>query len=401
MPEAELAETDTPESESAALETPASEVAEAEAVPVKPSDEEASVPDPSLEESSGEEFAEEEQSTQLAATPDETEATEAQHDGEDDEEPATEARVETASIAPFDAPPAAAEAQSEAVGESPAESEPAITQIDPNSKLAAVVSAEEAEFEARRQERRREREARETLRSILDELIAEYAADTRGIEIREIAGGYRMGTKPEMHDAVRAFVKSLKPALKLSLPALETLAVIAYKQPVTAPEVGEIRGVDSAGVLGSLMSRKLIATAGRKQVVGRPMLYKTTKEFLLRFGLKDVSELPSMEEFEKMAAQELSEEIADDSTAQTGDLFAESETATVPEAGASEEEQEVVAIAETIESETTESQSSETESKEVAESTIDSAAASIEAQAPQPNENEATGETPDAEEIEA
>ena len=169
------------------------------------------------------------------------------------------------------------------------------------------MSAEEAEFEARRQERRREREARETLRSILDELIAEYAADTRGIEIREIAGGYRMGTKPEMHDAVRAFVKSLKPALKLSLPALETLAVIAYKQPVTAPEVGEIRGVDSAGVLGSLMSRKLIATAGRKQVVGRPMLYKTTKEFLLRFGLKDVSELPSMEEFEKMAAIELDE----------------------------------------------------------------------------------------------
>ena len=153
----------------------------------------------------------------------------------------------------------------------------------------------------------REREARGAIRQLLDELIAEYAADGRGIEIREIAGGYRMATKPECHDAVRSFVKSLKPALKLSMPALETLAVIAYKQPVTAPEVNEIRGVDSSGVFGSLLARKLIATAGRKPVVGRPILYKTTREFLLRFGLKDVSELPSMEEFEKMAASELDE----------------------------------------------------------------------------------------------
>ena len=214
---------------------------------------------------------------------------------------------------------------------------------------AAGPSAEEAELEARRQERRREKEARETLREILDELIAEYASDGRGLEIREIAGGFRMGTKPEMHDSVRAFVKSLKPAMKLSLPALETLAVIAYKQPVTAPEVAEIRGVDSAGVLGSLMSRKLIATAGRKQVIGRPMLYKTTKEFLLRFGLKDVNELPSMEEFEKMAALELSEDAVDEGAAQSGDLFAESESATVPAAGGDEdeaegEEQEVTAV---------------------------------------------------------
>ena len=140
------------------------------------------------------------------------------------------------------------------------------------------------------------------LRQLVDELIAFYASDDRGVEIREIAGGYRMATKPECHDAVRMFIKSLKPAMKLSLPALETLAVIAYKQPVTAPEVNEIRGVDSSGVFGSLLARKLITTAGRKQVIGRPILYKTTKEFLLRFGLKDVSELPSMDEFEKMAA---------------------------------------------------------------------------------------------------
>jgi segregation and condensation protein B len=163
------------------------------------------------------------------------------------------------------------------------------------------------EAEARRQARQRDREVRAILRQLLDELIATYADDDRGIEIREIAGGYRMATKPECHDAVQMFVKSLKPVLKLSLPALETLAIIAYKQPVTAPEVNEIRGVDASGVFGSLLARKLIATAGRKQVLGRPILYKTTREFLLRFGLKDVSELPSMEEFEKLAASELEE----------------------------------------------------------------------------------------------
>jgi segregation and condensation protein B len=173
-----------------------------------------------------------------------------------------------------------------------------------------------AEVDPKQEAKQREREARVVIKQVLGELIADYAADSRGIEIREIAGGYRMATKPEFHDAVRSFVKSLKPPLKLSLPALETLAVIAYKQPVTAPEVNEIRGVDSSGVFGSLLARKLIVTAGRKQVVGRPILYKTTREFLLRFGLKDVSELPSMEEFEKMAASELAEgDIAEDQAA--------------------------------------------------------------------------------------
>ena len=174
---------------------------------------------------------------------------------------------------------------------------------------AETAATEEAAAEAalKREARLRDREVKGILRQLLDELIAEYASDNRGVEIREIAGGYRMATKPECHDAVRAFVKSLKPALKLSLPALETLAVVAYKQPVTAPEVNEIRGVDSSGVFGSLLARKLITTAGRKPVIGRPILYKTTKEFLMRFGLKDVTELPSMEEFEKMAAMELDE----------------------------------------------------------------------------------------------
>jgi segregation and condensation protein B len=146
-------------------------------------------------------------------------------------------------------------------------------------------------------------EPKRAVKATLDELIQDYAREDRGMEIRHVANGFRMATKPEHHDAVRAFAKSLKPPIRLSLPALETLAVIAYKQPVTAPEIGEIRGVDASGVLGTLIDRKLITTAGRKDVIGRPILYKTTKEFLLRFGLNDMSELPSMEEFEKLARE--------------------------------------------------------------------------------------------------
>ncbi len=146
-------------------------------------------------------------------------------------------------------------------------------------------------------------EIRSRVRAVLDELIADYSGSSHGIEIRQLAGGYRMSTKPEQHDVVRAFAKSLKPPIRLSLPALETLAVIAYKQPVTVPEISEIRGVDAGGVIATLLDRKLITTAGRKAVIGRPILYKTSREFLLRFGLKDVGELPSMEEFEKLVAE--------------------------------------------------------------------------------------------------
>src|SRR6202521_3760792 len=154
-----------------------------------------------------------------------------------------------------------------------------------------------------------EDEVKSHVRVALEELIDDYAAAHRGIEIRQIAGGSRMSTKPEQHDVVRAFAKSLKPPIRLSLPALETLAVIAYKQPVTVPEINDIRGVDSGGVIGTLLDRKLITTAGRKQVIGRPILYKTTKEFLMRFGLKDVNELPSMEEFEKLVAESFQGEL--------------------------------------------------------------------------------------------
>src|SRR6202789_2521979 len=152
-------------------------------------------------------------------------------------------------------------------------------------------------------------EVKSRVRSCLEELVGEYGSQDHGIEIRQVAGGYRMSTKPEQHEMVRSFAKSLKPPIRLSLPALETLAVIAYKQPATVPEINEIRGVDSGGVIATLLDRKLITTAGRKQVIGRPILYKTTKEFLMRFGLKDVNELPSMEEFEKLLAESFQSDL--------------------------------------------------------------------------------------------
>lgn len=194
-----------------------------------------------------------------------------------------------------------AQAMEEAATDSAEEEVPRETAAE---NIGAETPAEaDSEAAAKRAARNEERAIREYLRRQLDELMQELAASDRGVEIREIASGYRMATKPEYHDAIRAFVKSLKPPMKLSLQALETLAVVAYKQPVTGPEISEIRGVESGGVLGSLLSRKLITTAGRKQVIGRPILYKTTKEFLLRFGLKDLNELPSIEEFEKMAGE--------------------------------------------------------------------------------------------------
>ena len=139
----------------------------------------------------------------------------------------------------------------------------------------------------------------------LDELVASYASDERGIEVRGVAGGYKMYTKPQHHDVVRRFIKSLRPPLRLTMPALETLAVIAYKQPVTAPEIGEIRSVNTSGVLKTLLDKRLITTAGRKEVIGRPILYKTSKEFLMRFGLSDLDELPSLKEFEALAREAL------------------------------------------------------------------------------------------------
>ncbi len=170
-----------------------------------------------------------------------------------------------------------------------------------------------------------ETEIKSRVRLALEELTVEYYSPDHGIEVRQVAGGYRMSTKPEQHEVVRAFAKSLKPPIRLSLPALETLAVIAYKQPVTVPEINDIRGVDSGGVIGTLLDRKLITTAGRKQVIGRPILYKTTKEFLMRFGLKDINELPSMEEFEKLVAESFQSELLPAESAQEPTDFAAQE----------------------------------------------------------------------------
>ena len=139
------------------------------------------------------------------------------------------------------------------------------------------------------------------VRAALDVLVAAYQTDERGIEIRKVAGGWKLYTKPQHHDVVRKFIKSLRPPVRLTMPALETLAVVAYKQPVTAPEINEIRGVNCGGVLKTLLEKRLITTAGRKAVIGRPILYRTSKDFLMRFGLSDLEELPSLKEFEQLA----------------------------------------------------------------------------------------------------
>ena len=139
------------------------------------------------------------------------------------------------------------------------------------------------------------------VRTALDLLVASYVTDQRGIEVRKVAGGWKFYTKPQHHDAVRKFIKSLQPPLRLTMPALETLAVISYKQPITVPEINEIRGVHVGGVIKTLLEKRLITTAGRKEVIGRPILYRTSRQFLMRFGLSDLDELPSLKEFEQLA----------------------------------------------------------------------------------------------------
>jgi segregation and condensation protein B len=141
---------------------------------------------------------------------------------------------------------------------------------------------------------------REAVEKVIAALIAEYDEGNGGLQLREIAGGWQIATRPEFHEHVRAYLKS-KPSAKLSLASLETLAVIAYKQPVTVPEILEIRGVQSPSAIKTLLDKRLIVAKGRKETVGRPMMYGTSKEFLIQFGLKDLSELPSIEDFQDLA----------------------------------------------------------------------------------------------------
>jgi len=176
-------------------------------------------------------------------------------------------------------------------------------------------------------------EEKAAVRAALDELVASTAGDDRGVEIRKVAGGYKMYTKPQHHEVVRRFIKALRPPVRLTMPALETLAVIAYKQPATLPEIQEIRGVNCAGVIKTLLEKRLITTAGRKAVMGRPILYRTSKEFMMRFGLADLDELPSLKEFEQLAREALGTEegIAPIEPEEPGVAAAMSESTAAPE----------------------------------------------------------------------
>ena len=156
--------------------------------------------------------------------------------------------------------------------------------------------------------------------AVLRQLAEETGRADRGLFIREVAGGYQMATKPEHHEVIATFVKNLKQPLKLSQAALETLAVIAYKQPITMPEILEIRGVQGGGVVKTLIDRKLITTAGRKNVIGKPMLYKTTRDFLTQFGLRDLAELPSLKEFEDIRRQSIADDEVSPPAQQTLDI---------------------------------------------------------------------------------
>jgi segregation and condensation protein B len=223
----------------------------------------------------------------------------------DDYNPKSEATPEVTSDTGQETPPeATAQGNSESAQAAPPEPVSSMGTDERKAALEAIIYAadEPATIE---QLAKALGEPKAAVQAALDQLVASYASDTRGIEIRGVAGGYKMYTKPQHHDLVRRFIKSLRPPLRLTMPALETLAVISYKQPVTAPEIQEIRGVNTSGVIKTLLDKKLITTAGRKEVIGRPILYRTSKEFLMRFGLSDLGELPSLKEFEALAREAL------------------------------------------------------------------------------------------------
>ncbi len=236
-------------------------------------------------------------------------------------------------------PEPAAEAQ-DAAGEAAAA--PAVDECQLKAVIEAIVYVAEEPATAA-QIANALQSPEDVVKRLLGELTAEYSAAAHGVMIREVAGGYKMATKAEHHEAVRTFAKSLKPPLKLSLAALETLATIAYKQPVTAPEIMEIRGVQGAGVLKTLLDRKLIQAGGRKNVIGRPILYRTTKDFLVQFGLKDLAELPTLKEFEELRRLAIGEDetpaeqeaspAAEAPEAQAGSVQAEGAPSETVEAG--------------------------------------------------------------------
>ncbi|HVB99050.1 MAG TPA: SMC-Scp complex subunit ScpB [Candidatus Dormibacteraeota bacterium] len=229
------------------------------------------------------------------------------------------------------------------------------------------------------------------VRAALEEMIAACGADDRGIEIRRVARGYRYSTKPGHHEVVRKFIKSLRPPVRLSMPALETLAVIAYRQPITLPEIHEVRGVNASGVIQTLLDKRLVTTAGRKAVIGRPILYRTTKEFLVRFGLDDMDDLPSLKEFEQFAREALGPEIGLES-GPAGEPEAEAapEAEIAPEAETAPEtppETEAEPVEATAEAETPEAP----EAPETPE-TSETPEEPVESSAPEPQDTEAASE---------
>jgi segregation and condensation protein B len=242
-------------------------------------------------------------------------------------------------------------------------------------------------------------------RAALEQLTAAYQTEDRGIEVRKVAGGWKFYTKAQHHDVVRKFIKSLQPPLRLTMPALETLAVIAYKQPVTVPEINEIRGVHVGGVIKTLLEKRLITTAGRKEVIGRPILYRTSKQFMMRFGLSDLDELPSLKEFEALAQAALGsdEGIAEtepEESAAIGSEIADAEI--VAEAGpavSDEFSDDAASEAQTV-PETAKDSSSDASAEQEAESEYGETPAQIAAEAfsdaPPQSESRATNANDDA-----
>lgn len=155
--------------------------------------------------------------------------------------------------------------------------------------------------------------SKEDLNEVLSNLLRDFSSVQGAVEIRQVAGGYRITTRPNHHEIIRDYLKT-KPSSKLSLAALETLAVIAYRQPITLPEIAEIRGVRGASPVRTLLEKRLIETRGRKKTVGRPIMYGVTREFLIHFGLKEISDLPTLDEFEEVLSQPSPEaHLVDDS----------------------------------------------------------------------------------------
>ena len=172
-----------------------------------------------------------------------------------------------------------------------------------------------------------ESEPREDVDEAIEALKREYDRPG-GLHLVEVAGGYQIVTKPELHEWVRRLFEE-RSSQRLSVQALETLAVIAYKQPITGAEIAEIRGVNTSGVLGTLVDRRLIKVAGRKRVIGRPFLYATTREFLIRFGLKDLTDLPKIEEMAEALGFDVPARLAQPSQPELMDLAPDSETESV------------------------------------------------------------------------